>query len=458
MHAQTDKQAGFTLTEMVISTAILVVAISLGMTGYLYIWSESSRSGIQDALDIAVQASIEKIKRDLRLTALEKIFYFPSGAGPYTALSMPRARDDDGDGAVDIDSSGKIIWDQTVIYHVWSGNPSQLRKTTIDPRDSSLTVTQTQAQLNSVAIVGNASATYGSTNATTEVIFENLFSWNVKPQSSTFDGYAPVTERSLGDVLGTAVLSNGNHTLQFRIVGKNPSSSSYKMGVDTLFMSPSASIREAEAQLPATAVSGATIPTNVYMSAGSWSGNYHLSFPSTAINRSFTLTMASDRWEETNFRATGETHEDTTVLFDTSLTPSDFVLQLDGNITNWSATAQTADPSGSQDDFDNLKGSAVRVLLRGKDIDESGFILSNGGRCRVLFCAGTNGNLRIDGAFIAVADATNTMDAVPGTMTRLWFGGANGVSINRGETAWSDLVAFDISKSQMYLDTYIVNN
>lgn len=452
------QSGGFTLVEMIIATTIMVVAISLAMTGYLYIWSESSRSNLQDELDVEVQLSAEKIKRDLRLSALEKIYYFPATASRYTAISMPLARDDDGDGAVDIDGSGKIIWDKTVIYHVWSGNPNQLRKTTIDPRDNTLVATQLQAQLTSVATVGNGSATYGSSNCSTEVVFENLFDWYVEPQGASFDGYSAVTERAIGVVLGSAVLSNGNHTLQFSITNKNPLSSSYKMGIDTLFMSPSVSEREAEAQLPATAVVGATIPTNVYVSSGSWSGNYHLSFPSTAIGRSFTLTMRNDCWEETNFRATGELHRDTTVLFDTSLTPNDFVVLLDGNTTNWSASLQTADSTGGQTNLDNYNACAVRVLLRGNDLTEGNWILTSGGRCQVNFRAGSLGSLIIDDAFIAEADSTNTQDAIAGTMTRLRFSGGESLTLGAGTHGWSDMTTFPINKDKSYLVSFLVNN
>ncbi|MCE9614981.1 MAG: prepilin-type N-terminal cleavage/methylation domain-containing protein [Lentisphaerae bacterium] len=454
--------SGFTLVEMVIATSILVVAMALAMTGYVYIWAETNKSITQDELDIQVQQSIEEIKKDLRLTALEKIYYFPEGAVTNTAISMPLARDTDGDGAVDVGADGKIVWDRTVIYHVWAGNPTQLRKTTFSPRDNSLTVTQLQEQLNSVATVGNGTATYNSSNATTKVIFQNLFTWSVQPQSSSFDGYSATNMRSLDAVLGSTVLSNGNQTLRFRVTGKNPSSSGYRVGLDTLFMSPSYGVREAEAQLPATAVVGTTIPTNVYMNAGSWSGNYHLSFPATATNQSFTLTLPNDRWEETNFRSTGELHDDTSVFFDTSLAPTDFVVALEGNYSyNWWATNQTGDAYGGQTVADNVKGAAVRVLIRGRNMEPGKAIDFSGGKTWVLFRSGT-GPLTITDAFIAEANATDgiaTMDAVPGTTTRLRFGGANSLSLSSsGSASWCDQAStFPIDKRKSYLVTYLVS-
>lgn len=460
MNHSTRSTAAFTLTEMLVSMGILIMALALAMTGYLYLWSESGKKVVQDELDVAVQVAMEQIKRDLRLSALERIYYYPAGPGPYTAISMPLARDDDGDGAVDIDANtGKIIWDRTLIYHVWSGYPTQLRRTTFDPRDNSLTATQMQSQLNSVVAVGNGSATYGSTNTTTTVVFQNLFSWSILPQSSTYDAYESTLSRDLNVSLGTAVISNGAHTLQFIVRGKHTSSSGYAVGLDSLFMSPSHSTREAEAQLPVAVASGATAVVQ-YMSQGSWSGNHQLSFPATAIGNSFTLRLNNDRWEETNFRATGELHDNTTVLFDTSLSPSNFVVLLDGNRTNWLAATQTGDTNGlSSSASDAIKGYAVRAVLRGANIDEGSWINADGGRCQVRFQAGIAG-LRIEDAFIAemVNVDSNSMDAVASTMTRLTFAGSESVSIATGASVWSDMATFPISREKSYLVSYLIGN
>ncbi len=456
-----NRRAGFTLAEMAIATAILVAAIALAMSGYVYVWSEFTKSLVQNRLDVQVQLSIEQIKRDLRLTALERVFYFPEGAGPYSAISLPLARDDNGDGAIDLDANGKIIWDKTVVYHVWSGNPTQLRTTTFDPRPN-LTDVQLQEQLNSVATVGNGTMTFGGSNSTTRVVFQNLFTWNVQPQGSTYDGYAAVRQRDVGRVLGSALVSNGLNTITFRVRGKNPASSGFRVGVDSIFMTPSASVREGEAMLPALSAVGAT-PTVTLMNDGSWSGNYQLEFPATASSHQFTLSVPNDRWIETNFRARGELHEGTGVFFDTSLNPQDFILRLDGGYgVNWYASVQTGSSSISSA-LDSMRGDVVRILVRGSNLVPGGDIDFNAGMIFAYFRASSWGALGITDAFVAEANVVNgvpTMDAVPGTMTRMRSqGGANNVTISTSSGAYmGHPAALSIDRTKSYLVTYRISS
>ena len=323
-----NSKSGFTLAEISIATVILVIAVAMAMSGLVYVLRAAHESNVQTELDIDVQIAMERLKRDLRLTALEKIFFYPPGPGPYTAISFPMARDDDGDGSIEMDANGKIIWDQTYIYHVWPAVPNQLRLTIFDPRDNTLTDEQRQEQLNSVVQYGHGSNTYNGANARTYVIFENLFEWEINPRFSRYDGYAPTLTRDRSVILGSCIISNGFNTFEFRVVGKNSASTGYKIGLDKLFMSPSYSPREAEAQLPAIAYSGPA-PTIEYMAGGSWSGNYQLLFPATAVGQYFTLRLANDRWEETNFRETGSYMENATICFDQTLTPYDFVIKVD---------------------------------------------------------------------------------------------------------------------------------
>lgn len=330
-------ESGFTLAEISIATVILVMAVAMAMSGLVYVLRAAHESNVQTELDIDVQIAMERLKHDLRLTALDKIFYYPPGSGPYTAISFPMARDDDGDGAVEVDNVGKINWDQTYIYHVWPAKPNQLRLTIFDPRDNTLSDAQRQEQLNSVVQYGHGSNTYNGANARTHVIFENLFDWDINPRFSRYDGYAPTLTRDRGVILGSCIISNGFNTFEFRVVDKNSSSSGYKIGLDKLFMSPSYSPREAENQLPVHAQSGASA-TPEYMVGGSWSGNYQLMFPATAVGHYFTLRLANDRWEETNFRETGSYMENATILFDQTLTPYDFVLKVDTYTNELGAT------------------------------------------------------------------------------------------------------------------------
>ncbi|MDA0989327.1 MAG: prepilin-type N-terminal cleavage/methylation domain-containing protein [Verrucomicrobia bacterium] len=452
------RQQGFSLVEVVIAASLLVVVVTMAMASFMYVISRNNHSFIQNELDIDVQVSMERIKRDLRLSTLDKMFFYPDGAGPYIAMSFPLARDDDGDGAVELDGNTNIIWDQTLIYHAWSGSPNQLRLTTFDPRNGNLTDSERQAQVDSVAAVGNGSMTHNGSNATTIVVFENLFTWNVTPQAAPYDAYADSLSRDIDAVLGSIVLDSGAHTLEFKVIDKNAASTGYKIGLDTIRASQSHSEREAEEQLPVTAQSGATA-VNQYMSGGSWNGNRQLYFPAAAIGDYFRITLDNDAWEESNFRALGETHENTTVSFDTLISPSDFVVLLDGMSTNWLATEQTGATNGYSTAVDDLTGAAIRVILRGNEMPNGNWISSSGKKCKVLFKAGS-GDLYIEHAYIATCSnsESNTMDAVTGSEVRLTFSGANSANIAAGTHLWSDVVAFAIDEEQSYLVSYLVRS
>jgi prepilin-type N-terminal cleavage/methylation domain-containing protein len=458
MKSRALRRGGFTLVELSVSAAILVIALTMAMAGFVYVIRGTRQSTVQDELDIDVQIAMESLKKNLRLTSLNMMYFYPGSNGPYTAVSFPMARDDDRDGAVDLDpGTGRIIWDKQVVYHVWSGVPNQLRMTTFDPRNSGLTAAQRQEQINSVVANGNGSSTHESAGARTEVVFANLFSWTLSPNAATYDGYAATLGREAGVVLGTIPLAPGSHTFKFAVMGKNSSSSGRCIGIDSLFMSPSYGRREGEAQWPVTAQSGATA-SREYMAGGSWDNNLHLYFPSTAVGHYMTLTMANDRWEETCFRQTGESHDNTTVLFDQSLTPYDFVVKLDGKGTNWFARTQTGDTNGIA--ANESLGCAVRVMLKGEEMPAGNWLSYDGGRCSVAFRAGASAgdNLRIRDAFIAecASSSSNTMDAAAGTVRRLLFSGANGVTVQGGTMTWSDALIYTIRKEKSYFVTYLV--
>jgi len=369
---------GFTLVELGTAASITVIAVTIAMAALVYGLRAAGQSQVQNELDIDVQKSMERLKHGIRLSSLDKMFFYPTGAGPYSAISFPMARDDDGDQVIEVDGDGYIIWDETLVYHVWLSAPHQLRLTTFDPRDDSLTDAQRQVQINSVAVNGTGNLTHNGVNASTRVVFENLFAWTIIPRGSTYDGYASVLSRDMNVILGSCVLDNGSHTFTFTVNGKNPNSTGHQIGIDSLVVSPCYGVREAEAQLPATDYSGA-VPVSQYMAGGSWNGNYQLLFPATAAGQYFTLTMENDRWEETNFRATGETHEDTTVSFDQSGSPYDFVTHLRGLVTNWYARQQTGDTNSATASDDLLRDCAVRVLLRGEEMINGNWIECNGG-------------------------------------------------------------------------------
>lgn len=468
MKAKRKSQSAFTMIEVVAATMILTLTLAGAIAGWLYIVRGERVNSVQNELDIDVRKAIERIRADLRLSSRDHIVYHPPGSNVYTGLSFPLARDDDGDGVIELDpSTGKIIWDQTLVYHVWSSElqepttPEQLRQTIFDPRDNSLTPVQRQQQLDSCVEYGNGASTYNGGASKTRVIFDNVFVWSISPKGSEFDGYAPVLSRDPSVLFGSIFLSAGLHNFKFTVIGKNDSSTGYKIGLDDLVVSPCGVPREAERQLPATAQSGATA-VGEYMPSGMWRGNYHLSFPAGNAGHSFTLSMSNDRWEESNFDAPGRILDDVIVEFNTALTPKQFEVMPTPPTNAWQADWQTLDIYGDSTGNDALKGAAVRVLIRGSEMVEGGAIKYDGPlHCVWLYAPGGK-VLRIMSA--RIAEATNSlyycMDAV-NSGVQLWFGGSAGVDIPAGSYARGEVAATDqfwIDREKSYLVSFLVDS
>lgn len=459
---RTDKR-GFSLVELSASVVILFIAMGLAVGGFLYALKNTTAGDVQSELDVDVQLAMERLKRDLRLSSLDKIFYHPAGAGPYLALSFPMARDDDGDGLFELGIDGKIIWDQTLVYHIWPSSPHQLRVTTFDPRDNSLTDAQRQAQLESVVQYGHGRNTFNGANATSDVIFENLLDWTIVPQQSRYDAYSPVLKKERAS-LGYTLLGPGSHTFTFKVIGKHDSSIGYKIGLDQLVVSPSYGLREAEAQLPVQSQVGA-VAVAQYMGSGSWQGNYQLLFPATAVDQSFTLSLDNDRWEETNFGGVGYVSSNTVVEFAEDLSPKDYVVRLAGMDETWQASLQSGSDYPTDTAGGQLDNAVVRVLLKGADLENGGNWLSyNGEQCWLTFQASSAGSFKVMRAYIGEsASATNAsldfLDISDSSKFQLVrFGGSTIFDISNGAAITSDAINLQIDKTKSYVVSFRVVN
>ncbi len=454
----TRKKQGFTLIEAMGAMTLVAIALGLAMGGFMFALKNTNESDVQSELDIDVQLAMERLKRDLRLSSLDEIFYYPAGAGPYTAISFPMAEDDDGDDLFELDADGKIIWDKTLIYHIWPGSPHELRVTTFENRDNTLSDAQRQEQLNSVVSTGAGTSTYNGGNASSHTIFANLLEWKLRPVQSIFDAYSPISQRE-NVSLGFAMLANGAHTFEFKVSGKNAASSGYRIGVDQLQVSPSYSEREAEAQLPVTAQSGATAVSQ-YMGIGSWKGNHQLYFPATAVGQSFTLTMNNDRWEETNFGALGYEAEDSEIEFDESLSPKDFVVQLKGNDVAWESSQQTYS-TGTSASNNALRGSLVAVHINGAELATNGnWIAYNGRKCRLTFQAGSQGRLQVEDVFIGKTTShENTVFAFDSSLAATFSGGdSESPVMEPNAIATTDWIDLEINKTNNYIVAFRIMN
>jgi hypothetical protein len=454
------KSQGFTLVEVTASSTILVMALALAVGGYMFTLSNVNDGDTQNDLDIDVQIAMESLKKDLRLSSLDTIFYYPAGSGPYQAISFPVAYDSDGDGILERDDDGKILWDETVIYHVRPTTPHQLVKTVFSPRDNTLTDAQRQAQLNDVVKDGTGDDTFNGLHSSSDVLFANLLEWEINPKAGRFDAYADVMSRDRAQ-LGYILLDPGEHKIAFKVIGRNAASKGFNIGLDQLTVSGSASYREAEAQLPPAAQSGA-VARNQYMPAGSWKGKHQLLFPATSIGNSFTLLMENDRWEETNFSGLNYKADDTIVRFDEKATGlSDYVVQLDGKDDTWKATEQTGSESVDSP-LGVMQNWVVRVLQKGSELADNGnWFAYNSRQCRLKFDAAKTGNFRVTNVFIGESSSSTnaTFDFNTAMVVPVMFGGNIGSPIvGPGGQIVSDWTDFEIDKDKNYLVSYRIAN
>jgi type II secretory pathway pseudopilin PulG len=458
MNTRRARVAGFTLVEAMVSIVLVVLGVAMALTGFLYVVKSESIISVQSELDLDTQKAMERLKRDLRLSSLDNMFFYPAGAAEFEAISFPVAEDSDGDGLIETDADGKIAWDRQIIYHVRRSTPDELRVTTFSTRNNTLTDAQRQAQLNWTVEQGSGAGTHEGSNSTTFTVFRNLVEFKIRPRAAEFDGYASaLTRDTVG--LGTYILlSPGSHDFTFTVIGKNASSSGYAVGVDSMYISPSYSVREGEAQTVASN-SPSAVPTATEIRTGSWSGNHHLFAGATGTNVYFTLRMHNDAWEEVNFQDSGVSHDGTLTAYDETGTPHDFVVRLEGGVTNWQAVRQVIGTNTTAISSNSLCDATVRVLCRGRSMVDGGWIEASGSRTRFCFRAGSAGGLSIGRASVVEceSDFTPSMNA-SNTPLRLTFATDEDRDIAAGSSAWTDWANFPVDASKSYLVTYSVKN
>jgi type II secretory pathway pseudopilin PulG len=418
---------------MLVALAIMSVVLAMAVYGFTTVLAGQRANAAQNELDMDVRTAIERLRNELRLSDLKQVLFAPAGYGPYTAVSFPLAVDANGDGLIDMDAGGSnIVWSKTVIYHVWASTPNQLRRTEFANRYAGATVAERQQQLEQVVSTGGSSglALNGETAGPACVVFENLFTWSLSAATATYDGYnaTPIRDRM---PLGSVKLGPGEHTVEFTVAGRNDLSTGRAIGVDAVSASASGAPREAE-DCAFTALGGGPAASKAYVASGSWSGNHHLFAPCTANGQGVSVTVRNDAWEETNFDSPGAFFDRTMAQFDTSLSPADFVLCLDGSWgPAWYAYQQCNDGGGYVSPCP-LNNSAVRVLVRGETLTRDGY-----GPILLFYKAAEQPNL--SNFTIALADAStfsNTCQAVPDTMQPLVLY-RSGV----GNKQWSDFGA-----------------
>lgn len=463
------RRTGYSLAEAMVSLGIFMVAMGLASGGWLFMVKGEKANSTQAELDFYVRKTIERLRSKLRLSSLEKVvFYQPPTADHFTAISFPLAIDNDHDGLIEMLNDTNIIWDQTVIYHVWNRTPEQLLCTTFSPRDNTLTDAQVREQLAYVVANGHGTGTYGGENATTEVLFENLFEWKLWPKGSTFDSYSTTLKRELVP-FGSVIVGPGSHSVSFRVTGKNPSSSGYKVGLDYIRASGSGSDREAEWQTVATQPSSVAAARQ-FMSQGSWGDNYQLAFPATATNQQMSFSLENDCWEETSFLAPGCSFDGVSLkhgaVFGTSVEEN--YVSMDGTGTTWTAETQVIGSNTlhvvSDNEYDKC---AIRVLMKGANIQDGGFIKASGQYPSVrlvappFFGGETYRRTKIKAISIGIADDTNgyasAMNVRTNTLRQMTLGSE---VLSTYQWAWpSPLTPFyQIDRTNTYAVTFYIES
>ncbi len=437
MTRKTRTANGYTVTELLVASSAFLLALALSLGGWSYVLKGERRNSVQCELDMQVRMAIERLRSELRVSSVDKMVFHPAGPGPYTAISFPVPRDNDGDGLVDMQEDERFIdWADTVVYHIARGSPDRLLRTVFSPRDNTLTSEQRAEQLATVVADGHGSNAHNGQNSTTRVLFSNFFTWAIDPKNLTLDAYNPVIARRRV-LFGSALIGPGDHTYRFAVQGRNPLSEGFKLGLDTLHVSPTTLDFEAEDQL---LLAGGDNAARTFMPEGSWGGNHQLLFDTGAASEALPLTLQipCDRWDERNFRTTGAVHERTQVVYDEAA--GHYALELVGKGEAWNAADQTG--SGETPDATvNFAGCGVRMLIRGDELDTLGFIRHDGritgnssfwieGRPALYFRIppkwsphdpGLGPHLLYVAATIAEADPAGaaTLDIRPGTLRHL---------------------------------------
>lgn len=356
---------GFTLLETVFAVAIFALVIGAAMGSWVLFMHKSHRVNTQASLDMDVRRVIERFRAEMRNTARETIVFYPQNVSPYQAVGFALADDQDGDGLMDMDAGGSnILWRQTVVYHVWNHSPHQMRRTVFSNRFPGASHDARYEQVERVVNDGSGeSACLFGESSSTMVLFENLFTGKLWHAEARFDGYAATPNTLEKMTFGSVPLEPGEHTINFTIVGKNPSSSGRRLRIDQVTAGSAGWPLEAE-----LCEAGGVTAAPTFVGQGLAGAAYGVAASSSADGDKLSLTVYNDMIEECTF--IGEDRRvslsNTVVRFDTEYRPAGFdsgvfAVKLDGQFgtqKNWSCAEQT---SSTRDDYYNTTNGVMRI-------------------------------------------------------------------------------------------------
>jgi type II secretory pathway pseudopilin PulG len=462
---------GFTLTELLFVGVISVMVVAAIISTWVFTYKTWTVENDQTYLRVNLMKALETIKNDVRLSSLTYMVFYPEGSATYTAVSMPVA-EANANGFYTLDANNLIVWDKTVIYHMYleADGTYTLRRTVIDPRDNGLTEEERYDELESVVTTG-----HGETGTTTDTEFlKNVETFNISSLSSIIDFYnSSATPVRIGKLIfGWVKLAPGDHTLRFQIIGKNSASSGYKIGLDSLMIEPSASVREAEYYSSSYAPSG-----SLTLSGGTaartydplWSNRNYLEFRATAVGHYIEIKDYYDLWRESAF--------DNSTLSNVSVQQEEARARLDVpglGTEDGNTVYQTSVDTGASDiGADGTLPATPPIVLR--TVINKSSVTSESDLVKVCFKSSSASDLVINKAYITKREASGSnglANLAAGSLPpkdyhrhqQLFFKdpgtGATtaGITVTAGTEVWSKWTAFPLRTDSDYLVSMYIEN
>ncbi len=420
------RREGFTLLETVFAVSVFALVIGTAMGSWLLFMYKSNRVNTQASLDMDVRMVIERFRSEMRNTARETIIFYPENVTPYQAVGFALPSDSDGDGLMDTDATGSnILWRQTVVYHVWTGSPYQMRRTVFANRNKDATYAARYGQVASVVSGGNgAGSCLAGESPTTSVLFQNLFTGKLWHAEATFDGYAADDTREKV-TFGSLPLGPGTHTVNFTVAGKNPASTGREIHLDQI----SAGVADWPLEAELRTVAGVSAAP-YFVGQGLAGAAYGLDAAAAADGAKLAVTVYNDAIEESTFIGEGRnvSFSNTVVRFDTAYKPTGFdagvyAAKLDGQFkTAWWGYEQAYNQnSGGRDALGTdiryfCTNCVIRIPVRGEFVREGGF-----GPVFRMYRSAYNYGLQILNPAYAPTATPGSPDVDPAKFVRLAF-------------------------------------
>ena len=415
---------GFTLVEFMFVSITVAMLVGAILGTWIFMQRTWTIETVRTNSRVDMIKALETLRNDLRLSSLTYMSFYPEGQGPYTAVSLPVANRDL-NGFFSLEGSGKIDWDQTVVYHLFqdAGGVRTLRRTVIDSRDNTMDREERYSQLENIALEGQ-----GEDDVLTDTEFLlDIETFEISTLAPIIDFYedSNIPMRRGKVLFGWVKLAPGEHTFKFEVIGKNDLSSGFSLGFDNIMIEPSGSIRDAEYYCSSYAPEGMLTE-----SAGSaqrvlgleWSNSNYLEFDADGVNSYIEIADYYDLWRESAFeqvslnntRKDGEEVRISLDLPNAFDSPED--VEEPENI-KWFAHQQAEDTEQEgHDGYVNPGGPdssptghiVVRTLIKRQSIDLDPASSSDSiDLVRVKFAASDEGELRIERAYITRRDMSS---------------------------------------------------